>query len=500
MNQVVISELMETSGVKFGTSGARGLVVHMTDRVCYAYTLAFLNYLEDKALIQKGADVAVAGDYRFSTPRIMKAVGLAIQAAGFRPVSCGFVPTPAVALYSLQQGIASIMVTGSHIPDDRNGIKFYKPEGEILKADELGMCARTVVISPSSFDEQGFMTNDFSWAEETSDAHQNFVSRYIDFFPADCLKGKRIGVYEHSSVARNVLTEVMQGLGADVIKLGFSKAFIPVDTEAVREEDIALAKQWSAEYSLDCVVSADGDGDRPLVSDEFGNWLRGDVAGIVCAAYLQADAVATPVSCNNAVEKFKKFQEVKRTRIGSPFVIEAMNKLLAQGFKQVVGYEANGGFLTASAIKMESKVLAALPTRDAVIVPLTILLAAIQNNSTISVLFQTLPQRFTSSGRLQNFPTELSQQKIAALRENAQMFEQTFGEVINMDETDGFRITFASDEVVHLRPSGNAPELRCYTEASSEQRANEMVNQCMDMLQTWKTICFCGSIHSILHQ
>ena len=43
-----VADLMESSGVKFGTSGARGLVTAMTDEVCYTYTLAFLQYLENK--------------------------------------------------------------------------------------------------------------------------------------------------------------------------------------------------------------------------------------------------------------------------------------------------------------------------------------------------------------------------------------------------------------------------------------------------------------------
>ena len=40
-----IDDLMTESGVKFGTSGARGLAADMTDRVCYAYTAGFLRYL-----------------------------------------------------------------------------------------------------------------------------------------------------------------------------------------------------------------------------------------------------------------------------------------------------------------------------------------------------------------------------------------------------------------------------------------------------------------------
>jgi phosphomannomutase len=39
---IAIQKLIETSGVRFGTSGARGLVVTMTCEVCFAYTAAFL--------------------------------------------------------------------------------------------------------------------------------------------------------------------------------------------------------------------------------------------------------------------------------------------------------------------------------------------------------------------------------------------------------------------------------------------------------------------------
>jgi phosphomannomutase len=54
--------------------------------------------------------------------------------------------------------------------------------------------------------------------------------------------------------------------------------------------------------------------------------------------------------------------------------------------------------------------------------------------------------------------------------------EDAFGKVQTTDETDGLRITFTSEEVVHLRPSGNAPELRCYVEADSEKRAEEILH------------------------
>ncbi len=491
MEQISIETLMTQSGVGFGTSGARGLVAAMSDRVCYAYTAAFINYLQAKGEIEPGTEIALAGDFRSSTPRIMRAVGMAIRDGGYRPVNCGPIPSPAVALYGIAQRVPAVMVTGSHIPDDRNGIKFNKTGGEILKADEVEIRRQQLKLPAGRFDSRGMTIEAYRLPEENTAAHQQYVQRYLDFFPRNALRGYRIGLYEHSSVARAVMGEVFAGLGADLVRLGFSDSFIPVDTEAVRVEDIALARQWSNEYQLDCIVSTDGDGDRPLVSDEQGNWLRGDLAGILCARYLKARRVVTPISSNSAVEKCGWFEQVVRTRIGSPYVIAAMESALSRGERAVMGYEANGGFLQADDIDQDGRHLPALPTRDALIVPLAILMLAAESRCAISALVNRLPPRFTSSDRVRDFPTALSRSYMEQLNSGEfdrdrlaieAIFGEYFGQVKALDDTDGVRVTFASDEVVHLRSSGNAPELRCYNEADSAARAVEMNRICMQIL------------------
>ncbi|MDQ6993042.1 MAG: phosphomannomutase [Mariprofundus sp.] len=492
---VLISALMEQSGVKFGTSGARGLAIDMTDRVCYAYTKAFLNYLAAIDVIKLGDDVAIAGDYRPSSPRIMNAVAMAVADGGYTPINCGFIPTPAVAHYAMARSQASVMVTGSHIPDDRNGIKFYKPSGEVLKQDESQLYSSSVVL-PDCFNAECQLDVEMAaLPAESALAEQEYIQRYLNFFPAGCLQGRRVGVYQHSSVARDMMVTIFEGLGAEVTALGRSLAFIPVDTEAIRPEDVQLAADWASSGDFDCLISTDGDGDRPLISDAKGHWLRGDVAGILTARYLEATHVVTPVSSNSAVEKCNWFEQVTRTRIGSPFVIAAMDQAVARGAKNVVGYEANGGFLIARDIVRGEKTLTALPTRDAVIVPLTILLLAQQGNSSVAELLETLPERFTYSDRLKAFPTEIAHAKISSLNSGDESADKKavelllgdiFGAVSSLNDTDGLRITFANEEVVHLRPSGNAPELRCYNEAASAQRVAEMNRECMKILQEWR--------------
>jgi len=490
-----IRDLMVQSGVKFGTSGARGLALDMTDRVCYAYTTAFIQYLKETDELGGGGPIALGGDLRPSTKRIIKACARAVSDSGYTPEYCGRLPSPALAHYGLVKAIPTVMVTGSHIPEDRNGIKFTKKEGEILKHDEEGISRQEVSLGRGLFDEGGMFVSKGQPLAAISEATDLYVDRYLGFFPTDCLKGKQIGVYQHSAVGQDLMVTILSRLGAHATPLGHSERFIPVDTEAIRPEDVEAAEAWSAKHCFDAIVSTDGDSDRPLMSDENGKWLRGDVAGILCASYLGADAVATPVSCNTAVEKCGLFSRVYRTRIGSPYVVEAMLRARDQGARCVVGYEANGGFLIGSPIERDGRTLSPLPTRDALIVHLALLMLSLEKGKSLGGLVAELPQRFTFSDRLKDFPTERSRAIIHGLysgdeamaRERAgAVFGEYFGRVASLDTTDGLRITFESGEIVHLRPSGNAPEFRCYNEADTESRAMEMNRICMEIMERWR--------------
>ncbi len=490
--KIHIEQLMSDSGVKFGTSGTRGLVTDMTDRVCFAYTTAFLQYLITDHQIYKGDKVGIGGDLRQSSPRIMNAVATACQFCGLQPVNLGFIPSPAVALYGIQQKMATIMVTGSHIPDDRNGMKFNLPIGEILQADEQAIKQQFVDLPDELFTSDGqFNKQDDVLPDAQLLAETHYIERFTNFFPENCLGGMTIGIYQHSAVARNMLQQILSALGADTICLGRSDTFVSVDTEAIRPEDIKLAEQWATEHTLDAIVSTDGDSDRPLISDENGRWLRGDIVGLLTAVYLDAEVVVTPVSSNSCVN-VDFFKQVIRTRIGSPYVISAMQKAAVNSEKSVVGYEANGGFLQESAIELSGKRLSPLPTRDAVIVILSVLLLAKKRQQTVSELNHSMPAIYTSSDRLKNFALEKSRLLLETLLPNNQLNREQvktlfpfMGEVHAVDTTDGVRMSFAKDEIIHIRPSGNAPELRCYTEAINENRAIELNQQALTAIKQW---------------
>ena len=475
MTKINIQQMMTETGVAFGTSGARGLVSQMTDQVCIAYTLAFLYGL---GLNKPSRKIALGMDLRPSSPAIVRACAAGIRQAGCEVDFCGVLPTPALALYALAQGIPAIMVTGSHIPFDRNGIKFYRAEGEISKADEAAIAQAEVELQAISADTVLPSINPA--------ALQQYRQRYTSLFAADLLSAWRIGIYEHSSAARDCLRDVLCALGADVVGLARTDTFVPIDTEAVSEEDRRRGLAWAAEHHLDAIISTDGDGDRPLIADETGNWLRGDIVGLLCAHFLGADTVVTPVSSNTAIEASGLFRQVVRTRIGSPYVIAGMERMLATGSPSVVGFEANGGFLVGNDLLVGGQILAALPTRDAVLPALAVLAAARQQVSSVSALLAGLPQRYTASDRLQDFPVADSRALLDSLQSDDTAYRSLWGNELGglarRDLTDGLRLTFDNGEIVHLRPSGNAPELRCYAEADTMERAQRLVTSSLQRI------------------
>lgn len=506
-----VINLTDNLDVAFGTSGVRGLVKDLTPAICFAFVKAFLQVNGSQS-----KRIAVGIDLRPSSLSMAKSCIAAINAHGCDVVYCGELPTPALAFYAMNNAMPCIMITGSHIPFSRNGLKFYNTDGEISKNDEINIISAEVEL-PENLDE---IVKNIQLPTINPAALEVYRQRYTELFPLEMLKGKRIGVYEHSGVARDVLKDLMSYFGAEVISLERTDFFVPIDTEAVSEIDKENAIGWAKQYKLDAIVSTDGDGDRPLISDENGQWLRGDVLGVLCVNYLGATHVAAPVNVNSMLEHSSKRQlTCSRTRIGSPYVIAAMKDLakeLQLSYKEaqldkeslapdkkssasnkkpsltnIVGYEANGGFMVGSDIKLNGKTLRALPTRDAVLPILIVLSLSHQSGAPISELLKNLPSRFTASTCIKNVLSELSDKIIKSLELDKKKQDEFLSEVFSdrsltintINKTDGLRLIISNKDVIHIRASGNAPELRVYVETSTMQNSEQLVESVISALK-----------------
>jgi phosphomannomutase len=250
--------------------------------------------------------------------------------------------------------------------------------------------------------------------------------------------------------------------------------------------------------------------------------LPGDLLGIVVAEYLRADAAAVPISANDAVDQRmgERGVSLQKTKIGSPYVISALDELRRGGtHARIVGWEANGGFLTGSDIAVAAGTMVALPTRDSTLPILANLFAAANQNISLSVLWDRLPARFGRAGLIDNLPVAVSQAILANLIPAGDTVEVEFGgservvdrsradaiptplaeelaedwqqrkatlsryltpalgfdDIARINVLDGVRIYFNNGDVAHIRPSGNAPQLRIYANSDSQARADEIV-------------------------
>ena len=513
----------------FGTSGLRGLVADLTDLEAWINVQGFLRWLQASRNWTPG-EVAVAGDLRPSTERILSAVHRAIVDAGGRVRDQGRIPTPALALHGIAQGWPSVMVTGSHIPFDRNGIKLNRPDGEVLKADEAGILSAVAEVraeayaeapETSIFDDEGALRASarVDLAPPEDAARDRFRDRLLRAFPSRALSGLRIGVFAHSAVGRDLLREILDALGAETAELGRSDTFVPVDTEAVDPQLLRrIEEETERGQPFDAVVSTDGDSDRPLLVllDDEGRaqQIRGDTLGAMVAEDLEADAIAVPVSASDLVDRHLGHLGVHivRTRIGSPHVIAAFSEL--EGIRNV-GFEANGGFLVATPLEVGGAPIDPLPTRDAFLPLVTVLARCAARREPLAERVARLPARITAAGLLDEIPPErghqvtqrlsfrdyeelwlelprgrrpgetprsLSNKDLAAAESHAAEVAAYWaalgvGRLVHLNATDGIRMRFETDDVIHLRPSGNAPQFRIYVTANSRERAEQLVEE-----------------------
>ena len=546
------------TALKFGTSGRRFKVKDVPQLEIYAGALGELKYLlsipVEQGGIRPGDPVYFAYDLRPSSTELVKDLGdrgelaqvieRAIADAGLIPVNCGDVPTPAVASYARQRGKACVMITGSHIPFDMNGWKTYGSRGELRKDQEATVTAAVEherarlydqPLAESPFDRRGQLKSGHAELQPPDRAAARaFVQRYLDFFGPQALGGTKVLCWQHSAVGRDLLPEVLGRLGADVRVDGRSSDFVAVDTENVGASTLSRIQEMldraHREHGFlpDAIVSTDGDSDRPFVcvvaKDSAGapraEFVGGDSLGMVAAQYFDPDAVVVPVTCNDSIDRGPLRDRLQRkTRVGSPNIIDGMEAATAQGRQRVCGFEANGGFLTGSDIVVGGRTLPALPTRDAFLptfaflrlakergVPPAQLVANLPRSSGAvalsefprekarSIVKQVTPKdpstvevRFdSSSGGVSGFGAQGERLGISSAQEKelngirallTPFFPKSrgFGDIVAINYVDAPRIFFSNGDIVHIRPSGNADDFRAYAVADSFTRKSELL-------------------------
>ncbi len=417
--------------LRFGTAGLRDEDSMLTDMQIYISTKGFLNYLLNNSETEKGIKVALSGDFRPSTPRILLAVAAGIIDSSCEVEYCGKIPTPAVALFGFSNKIPSVMVTASHNPYGQNGVKFMKPDGEVLKFEEKMILDKISKIreeeykkswDESMFTKEGFfkkfedmnVVQQFLYysAKKSSKKINNFakelyIERYKKAF-SRILEGEKLVFYEQTSVGRDIIPKVFEELGAEVIrveKIDETKEFIPIDTEDMKPSILDKMANLAYENHCNICLTADGDADRPallyLKKDESGSveykdgkpafeFIKGDKLNVIATLLLKPDFVAVPIHINHRAYQvmLDNGVEVMLTRVGSPHVIKVLTDKQKQNKNlKLYGFEANGGGIIFSSHYIPGiGEIRPLPTRDPILPVICAMVLAKQKKLDISGL------------------------------------------------------------------------------------------------------------------
>jgi phosphoglucosamine mutase len=225
---------------------------------------------------------------------------------------------------------AGIVITASHNPYDDNGIKFFGPDGYKL-ADDVENQIEDLVFS-------GAIENIRPTAGEIGKAYriEDAVGRYVEqaksSFPRGLtLEGMRIAIDCAHGAAYRSTPAVLQELGAELIDFGTQPNGTNINHECGSMHPQHLCAKVR-EYRADLGIAHDGDADRVLLCDEFGQLIDGDDIMAIAALQmlregtLKKKTLVTTVMSNAGLDAAIRAAggDTVRTPVGDKHVIDEM--------------------------------------------------------------------------------------------------------------------------------------------------------------------------------
>jgi phosphoglucosamine mutase len=291
----------------FGTDGVRGVVGK-------DLTPELVERLGRAATVWSGRGrIFVGRDTRASGHELEDALARGIASVGGNAVVAGVLPTPAVALLTLDLGC---VITASHNPPEYNGVKFFDRDGQKLsdtQEEEIEALLDTRVTGGGDIDEVGVATD-------------SYLEHVVERFGSD-LSGLRIGVDCANGAYSGLAPKAFTELGAEVTAIGDEPDGTNINV-GCGATDLRALQRTVTEFGLDLGVAFDGDGDRMLAVDGNGDVVDGDQIVSVLALDRHVDLVAVTVMANMGLHRLMAEHGIRvvTTDVGDRYVLEALRR------------------------------------------------------------------------------------------------------------------------------------------------------------------------------
>jgi phosphoglucosamine mutase len=400
----------------FGTDGVRGVVGE-------DLTADLVERLGRAATLWSGRGrIFVGRDTRASGVELEQALARGIASAGGNAVVAGILPTPAVALLTLDLGC---VITASHNPPEYNGVKFFDRDGQKL-TDEQEEEIEALLDQPGSgggeIDEVGVATD-------------SYLEHVLERFGSD-LSGLHIGVDCANGAYSDLAPKAFEQLGAEVETIGNEPDGnnINVDCGAT---DLRALQELVKRERLDLGVAFDGDGDRMLAVDANGDVVDGDQIVAVLALHLRAPSVVVTPMTNLGFHELMAQHGIEShvtDEVGDRYVLETIR---ATGGRL-------GGEQSGHIIYLDGHV-----TGDGLVAAL--LLCRALEGRTLAEAAAVMP-------------------RLPQVKENVRVRTKSLPQSI-LDEVSRQNEELAGHGRVLVRPSGTEPVVRVLAEAHDESEA-----------------------------
>ena len=441
-------------GKYFGTDGFRGKAgVDLTAEHAFKIGRFLGNYYGGK---HEGAKIVIGKDTRLSSYTYEAALASGITSSGCDAYLLHVTTTPCVSYITRTENFdCGVMISASHNPFYDNGIKLMNENGEKMDdalQDEIEkyIDGETEEIPFASEDKIG-KTIDF----------YNGRNRYIGYLTnlaTKSFENCKVGLDCANGSSWMIAQSVFQALGAKTYVINNEPNGTNINKDAGSTHIEGLQK-FVVDNNLDVGFAFDGDADRCLAVDEYGNLINGDVIMYIAAKYLKAhgqlpsNTVVTTIMSNFGLYKAldKCGIGYEKTAVGDRYVYENM-----KAYDHMIGGEQSGHVIFRKYAH----------TGDGLITAIMMM----------NILVDT-------------------QLPLSVLAEGVRMYPQVLKNVV-VDDKDGTlndpavmaAVTKCTNELgdngrVLLRKSGTEPLLRVMAEAGSDKECEEKVDAIIDAMK-----------------
>ena len=317
----------------FGTDGVRGVAnIHpMTTEMAMQLGRAAAYIFKSSS--KRRHRIVIGKDTRLSGYMLENAMVAGICSMGVDVLLVGPLPTPGIAnITSSMRADAGVVISASHNPFQDNGIKFFSGDGFKLP-DKIELKIEKLIES-NQIDSLRPTASEVGKAFRIDDAAGRYIVFLKNTFPQEMdLSGLKIVLDCANGAAYKVAPAVFEELGAEVVTLGVSPNGVNINAGCGSLYPQVISEEVK-KHRADIGIALDGDADRVIVCDEFGNEVDGDHIMAICATdmlqrkLLKKKTLVTTVMSNMGLDIALRNAggKIVKTAVGDRYVVEEMRK------------------------------------------------------------------------------------------------------------------------------------------------------------------------------